>query len=67
MNPTKMLLGQPKLMLKVKTHLKAGQSTCPDPGKAYNDGFNTGYSDSKNKGPEHSAHHDHNNNEWWWS
>ena len=71
MNPTKSLLSQPKLMLKVKTHLKAGQGDCPDPNKAYNDGYNAGYGESRNKGSKKGSHHDdhHHNNggDWWWS
>lgn len=70
MNPTKMLPAQPKVMLKVKTHLKAGQGACPDPGKAYSDGYNSGYSDSRDKGPKHDSHHSahhHDNSDWWWS
>lgn len=62
-NRTDIISVQPKLMLKVKTHLKAGQGVCAAPDKAYRDGYDAGYNDSRNKGPKHGGH---NNDEWWW-
>lgn len=63
MNSIKLLSPQP--MLKVKTHLKAGQG-CADPNRAYNDGYNAGYNESRDKGSK-SGHHDggHHDDNWW--
>jgi hypothetical protein len=65
-NPTKMFLPQPKPMLKVKTHLKAGQG-CADPDRAYNDGYNAGYNESRDKGSKRGSNHydRRDNNDWW--
>ncbi|MCB0209107.1 MAG: hypothetical protein KDJ52_07250 [Anaerolineae bacterium] len=71
MNPTKTLLSPAKPMLKVKTHLKAGQGVCPDPGKAYSDGYSAGYGESSSKGSKKGSHHDDDHHhkhhdDWWW-
>lgn len=64
-NPTKQTSTP---MLKVKTHLKAGQApaVCPDPNKAYSDGYNAGYNDSRNKGPKNASHYNSGGGDWWW-
>lgn len=64
-NQTKTLSAQRKPMLKVKTHLKAGQD-CPTPDRAYNDGYNAGYNESRDKGSRGGSHHsDRHNDDWW--
>lgn len=65
-NQTNMLSPQPRPMLKVKTHLKAGEGVCAVPDKAYRDGYDAGYNDSRNKGPRHDDHHHRDNDDWWW-
>jgi len=45
-------------ILKVKTHLKAGQqgqAVCTVPQKAYQDGYTAGYGDAQRKGPSYPS------------
>ena len=57
MNKTSLASKKTLPMLRVKTHLKAGQgqAVCAAPQKAYQDGYNAGYGDAQRKGPSYQS------------